>query len=327
MDFKARIKSVEKAIINNKLEDALNELYKFFDEFAQIEEKNQTIQQISRYNRITSDYNLGVIERENYDQQINQLGRAIIGLLTAAERYALANQEVPTASKDVNWMMNVQNVWENFNSHQNTPTKTTAPTNGITNIFYDNFQDNRNKWTSGSYTEEVQNSGFLGVFKNPTPQKYAEISIHSNRCLIEHYKPESMITTWLHLPLNTQKDFVIETKATYLSGDNHGFGIRWGANQNNDAYFFFISHPGSFCVRYNHAGSVFNIIDWTYSAYIWQGSSPNKLAIHKIGTYFYFYVNDQVVCTLPFYNFYGDWMGLTVAQEKKVLFEYFSVFN
>ncbi|NJL75057.1 MAG: hypothetical protein HC892_08495 [Saprospiraceae bacterium] len=325
MDFKAKIKSVEKAIINNKLQDALNELYNFFDEQVQIEEKNQTIQQISRFNRITSDYNLGIIKREDYDQEVNQLGRAIIGLLTAAERFALANQEIPTASKENNWM-NAQNVWENFNSHQNVPTKTTPP-NNIINIFYDSFQDNRHKWTDGVYQEDVSPSGILGIFQNTTSRKYGEITIHSNRCLIEHLKAESMITTWLHLPLNTEKDFIIETKATYLSGDNHGFGIRWGANQSNDAYFFLISNQGSFCVRYNQSGNVYNIADWSYSAYIWQGSSPNKMAIHKRGNYFYFYVNDQVVCTLPFYNFYGNWMGLTVAQEKKVMFEYFSVFN
>ncbi|MEM6698465.1 MAG: hypothetical protein AAF599_08715, partial [Bacteroidota bacterium] len=106
------------------------------------------------------------------------------------------------------------------------------------------------------------------------------------------------------------------------------FGLIWGTNPNTfDSYYFLISPIGQFCIGHLMNGVSHNLANWMYSPYIWQGMNVNKLKIHRQGTQVFFYINDQHVFTTTYYQFFGNYLGMTAINYKTVSFDYFRVWN
>ena len=132
---------------------------------------------------------------------------------------------------------------------------------------------------------------------------------------------------WKAVDLDTTKDFIIETKATFRDGGDHGYGMSWGANSAGDKFFFIVSPNGQYCIRYSIADVVTNIVDWKPSAHIYLGASTNILKIHKKLNTINYYINDHLVESRAFSELFGHWIGMIVCDKKTVFFEHFKVLN
>ncbi|MDA3822107.1 MAG: caspase family protein, partial [Bacteroidales bacterium] len=53
--------------------------------------------------------------------------------------------------------------------------------------------------------------------------------------------------------------------------------------------------------------------------------AANKLTVRKVDGKYYFFLNEQLVHSMPFENFYGNLMGIQVAENSTILVDYFKV--
>ena len=174
-------------------------------------------------------------------------------------------------------------------------------------IFNDNFFDNSNNWP----VSDDEN----GMLK-----------IESNSFFIKRKKSLGATISLKTITINQSSSFIIQTEVKKISGiNNNGFGIAWGAaNDNVSDYFqFIISGDGSYEVGKWKNGNNERIIKWTESPYInkWDGSR-NKLSIIKEGTSMKFFINDQYVNEIKFRKFIGDRFGFLVCKNQAVEFDY-----
>lgn len=317
-DITSKIKVIEDDISKNKLRDALDALREIFTQYKASEEKNQCLQQINHHNRLQGEIRDGVITAENIDVQTNRIVKATLGLLSAAEKLVLQPKEKEQASwrtDDYDHVKPVGDIFEQFKQKWNTTQQeTTAQPYGLTQILEDQFIDNRNNW----------NIGPIYNFQN---LYMGNIAITNHQCSIVSTMNGSL-NAWIPLHINNFKEFAIETQAHFQMGNNFGFGLIWGTNPNTfDSYYFLISPIGQFCIGHLMNGVSHNLANWMYSPYIWQGMNVNKLKIHRQGTQVFFYINDQHVFTTTYYQFFGNYLGMTAINYKTVSFDYFRVWN
>lgn len=318
-DIKSKIKTIEDDISQNKLRAALDALRDIFTQRNASEEKLQCLQQINHHNRLRGEIRDGTITAENIDVQTNRIVKATLGLLSAAEKLMLQPKEKNQAewrtTDNYDQVKPVGDIFEQFKQKWNTTQQETTTTPyGLTQILNDQFIDNRNNW----------NVGPINNFQN---QYIGNIAITNHQCSIISSMNGS-VNAWVPLNINSFKEFVIETQVHFQMGNNFGFGLIWGTNPNNfDSYYFLISPIGQFCIGYLMNGVSHNLANWMYSPYIWQGMNVNKLKVHRQGNQVYFYINEQHVFTTTYYQFFGNYIGMTAINYKTVSFDYLSVWN
>jgi len=318
-DIKSKIKAIEDDISRNKIRIALDQLRAIFTEYAASEQKGQCLQQINHYNRLQGNIRDQTITAENVDVQTNRIVKATLGLLSAAEKLMLQ----PKGKEQAEWMTAnaehyskpVGDIFEQFKQKWNTTQQETTTTPyGLTQILEDQFINNQNNW----------NVGPINNFQN---QYMGSVAIANHQCSITSTVNGS-INAWIPLNIDKLKEFSIETQVRFQVGDNAGFGLIWGANATSfDYYYFLLSPIGQFCIGYQMKGASYNLANWVYSPYIWQGMNLNKLKLHRIGDQVYFYINDQHIFTTTYYSFFGNYLGMRAVNYKTVSFDYLSVWN
>lgn len=119
-------------------------------------------------------------------------------------------------------------------------------------------------------------------------------------------------------------DFLIEIKTNWFGGDTKmGYGITWGGKDVNTLHAFYINSQDEF--------SIFNIMKGQYSGKYEktnkiQRNSLNKLGIKKVNNQYQFLINDELVKTMPFSDFYGSQIGVAVTGNQKVAFDDFAIY-
>ncbi|MEM8523094.1 MAG: hypothetical protein AAGG68_00560 [Bacteroidota bacterium] len=311
-DIKSKIKTIEDDISKNKLRDALDGLRDLFTQYDASEEKLQCLQQINHFNRLQAEIRDRTITAENIDVQTNRIVKATLGLLSAAEKVLLQ----PKEEKLIDWQSHdVSNVLEQFKQNWNiNKQETTAQPYGLTQILDEQFIDNRNNWQ-------------LGPIHNFYGQYVGNIALANQQCTIST-NANGSIDARIPLNINGLKEFVIETQVRFQVGDNFGYGLVWGVNPNNlDSYYFLLSPIGQFCIGYQMNRTSHNLANWMYSPYILQGLNINKLKVHRMGNQVHFYINDEHIFTTTYYQFFGNYLGMTAINYKTVSFDYLRVWN
>ncbi len=176
-------------------------------------------------------------------------------------------------------------------------------------IFFDDFDDNRNNWPMKGIDAK------------------SSFSLSYGQYYFEHIRNDKSWITYRTVEINEHKDFEIEANITKISGViNQGFGIVWGREDSNNQFDFNISGNGYYKVNKSYLSKRYDIIGWTKSSYINRGNgATNKLTIKKTGNRITFYVNDNYLAEKDFQSFFGDKLGFVIYHNQKIAIDYFRV--
>ena len=173
------------------------------------------------------------------------------------------------------------------------------------NVFFENFSsdENHNNWSISNSKE------FKSVI---TPN----LGLKLNK------KVEGRVKQVIHIPLNLEDDFTIQSVINFKKGQtNSGHGIIWGFKDWENYSFFYISADGYYAINSVIKGIAIKIADWTYSDKINKGDSDNLLKILRVSDKTYFSVNGNVLESSEFYPFNGNYIGFICAGEKEIIFK------
>jgi hypothetical protein len=175
-----------------------------------------------------------------------------------------------------------------------------------TALFYDDFDDNRYKWG-------------LGEAKNDWLEKVSEGHLHF-RSFDDNAKEDL-----IHFEIEQNKDFEIETSIRFVEGDSlKFFGLQWGKSDDfNNQYDFLIS-GNNFVTIDKYSGEFFDYLEPSALDFLRKGYF-NKLTIRKLNTNYYFFVNEQLIFSMPFKPFFGNYIGFQVAENSSIQIDYLKI--
>lgn len=127
----------------------------------------------------------------------------------------------------------------------------------------------------------------------------------------------------IHLPINIEQNFSIETIINHESGEeNSGEGLIWGFKDWDNYYYFTISANGFFRIGAKTEGLNLEFVKWQKTSAINQSTDRNLIKVNKASDKVYFSINGQIVGSEDFYAFRGNNIGFQILSGKKrVLFE------
>lgn len=175
-------------------------------------------------------------------------------------------------------------------------------------IVEDNFSDNSYQWWVGR-------------------GKTGGCEITHGEYIIKYYGDKSWSSN-IHAALNPNRDFVIESRISRLSGtETNGYGLTWGKGKKG-YYNFIITPKGKFYVRkveYGKKGKY--LIRWKKTKHISQSGITNKLRVQKSDNEILFFINDKFVAKIPHQPFFGDQIGFMVYQKQQIAVDNFIVYG
>lgn len=175
-----------------------------------------------------------------------------------------------------------QNLYEDF-----IPSKT---------ILSDDFKRDDNKWSTTSDS----------CYKKAIGNNVLEIS---STCTDFH--PIFSLTK----DMDMLKDFELEAEIQFVHGeDDNALSLMWGKEEGtSNRCIFAISGNGHYMIA-QFSGTWNNIKEWTFSDIV-RKTDFNKLTVRKIKNQYYFFLNEQLVASSPFYAFTGRQTGFQVNQN------------
>lgn len=173
--------------------------------------------------------------------------------------------------------------------------------------FTENFNNNRRNW-SVSENKDIKTKVENGFY------------------VMQHKRIEGSYNFWKDFAINTNADFYIETKLKQVSGvDNWGYGIVWGARGWDNSYKFAITSNGMFKVACRKNSNYFEWQEWKISSKINPLGQNNVLAIKKIADKLYFYINNTLVYTHKFEQFFGTYTGFVLENKMSVAADFIRI--
>lgn len=118
-----------------------------------------------------------------------------------------------------------------------------------------------------------------------------------------------------------ERDFSLEAKMTFISGDEGNFyGLMWG-NVRNEFYFFGVMASGNYAFRKSVNGNWTEILNARPSTAIRKGNAANTLTVKQKGEKMEFYINGTMVDTAPSDKYFG-FIGFHLNHYMKVEVDY-----
>lgn len=175
-----------------------------------------------------------------------------------------------------------------------------------TAMFYDDFDDNRYNWG-------------LGRVDNDWYETMVDGKLHFQS--FDNHAKEDLIS----YEIDQNKDFEIETAIRFLNGDSiKFFGLQWGKSADfNNQYDFLIS-GNNFVTIDKYSGEFFDYLEPSASDFL-KKEYFNKLTIRKLNTNYYFFVNEQLIFSMPFKPFFGSYIGFQVGENSSILIDYLKI--
>ncbi|MBI9042219.1 caspase family protein [Lutibacter sp.] len=174
--------------------------------------------------------------------------------------------------------------------------------------FNEQFSSNSNYWPTGS-------------------NEYINTYLQDGNYYFNQFQKSAGQYKTIYAPIDSYKDFEIETELTKLSGeDNSGYGLIFGRKDANNQYLFNISGTGFYRISKYDNGTYTNIIDWTASETIHKNNGiANKLTIKKENNKYLFYINDTFINEIPYTAFFGNNIGFVAFTEQKFAVNYVTI--
>ena len=129
-----------------------------------------------------------------------------------------------------------------------------------------------------------------------------------------NHRPKGYYQTKYHpININQGKDFVIEVKFRFVSGDQQSdFGLVWGYKDLNNHYDFVIRKDGYFRIAKKKNGIKLYPKNWGYAASVKPDGQWNIIRVRKNGFKFEFSINNVVVYENSCWPFYGNNVGFRI---------------
>jgi len=172
-------------------------------------------------------------------------------------------------------------------------------------VFVENFQttENKNNW-------------------NLVDNKDIESRIIEKKGLQMEAKTESGFYQFIHLPIDINKNFTIETTLSFVKGNEAGGqGLIWGYKNEENFYYFIISEKGSYQIGAFSDGISLPSVKWQKSEFVNQSTGDNLIKLNKVNDKVYFSINGNLVYNDNFYSFRGNDLGFIVTAKKRVIFK------
>lgn len=176
-------------------------------------------------------------------------------------------------------------------------------------LFNEDFTDNKNNWYLGIkenvWFQNLQDGTlFFQSFENVPKEDYKEVYIDQN------------------------KDFEIELKIRLDKGIQNKFnGLQWGKSAAESQQFdFFFNGQGQFTIDKFTGGAFTDFVPVTATKLI-NNYTYNTLTVRKVGAKYYFFLNQQLVHSMPFEPLFGNGVGFQVAEKSSTQIDYLKVWQ
>ncbi|MBN1251106.1 MAG: hypothetical protein JXR51_16550 [Bacteroidales bacterium] len=125
--------------------------------------------------------------------------------------------------------------------------------------------------------------------------------------------------------INQQDNFEIEARYKVVDSEKEFENcIMWGVSEDKkNSYRFGITKSGFYTI-YKMAPGVIDYVDYTQLSNF-NKLNYNKLTIRKINNKLYFFINEELVHSMNFEAFFGDWIGLLAGKKCSIVIDYFYV--
>lgn len=176
-------------------------------------------------------------------------------------------------------------------------------------LFDEEFTNNKNSW-------------YLGIKENVWFQNLQEGTLFFQS--YEDVPKEDFKEVFI----DQSKDFEIELKIRLDKGIQNKFnGLQWGKSTiENKQFDFFFNGQGQFTIDKFLNGTFTDFVP-TKSTKLINNYTYNTLTVRKVGAKYYFFLNQQLVHTMPFEPFFGNGIGFQVAEKSSVQIDYLKVWK
>jgi serine/threonine-protein kinase len=174
-------------------------------------------------------------------------------------------------------------------------------------VFFDDFSNNDHQW-----------SLFSDSNKN--------VSLLDGKLVIEGFKNEFSYSSVHPFRIDLAKNYTVSVNARWLNGsDNSGFGLNYASSILTNSYnVFFVSSNGHYSIlNFENNNEWQTIKPWARSEHINPDNTLNVITVSKEGEDLKFFINDNLVETLPDSTPYGNAFGVRVSGTQKVEFDNF----
>ena len=157
----------------------------------------------------------------------------------------------------------------------------------------------------------------------------SEKELASGKYTISCKKEATAITSTIEVPHLQFSDYRITASLSKLKGiDDNGFGLVWGAKDENNELEFVISGNGQFKVMKWEDGRKTDLINWTYSSSINKWAfSLNVLKIESKDKVLRYYINDSYIAATNDLQQMGNRVGFVLNETMQVEADYLLVEN
>jgi len=172
-------------------------------------------------------------------------------------------------------------------------------------FFYDEFNDNQNSWLTlnfGNASASISGGNYILFVNNGA-------SVFQKNFVIDQ-----------------SRNFEIETRIKIANSYNaEASGFVWGySSSNTEFYAYLFTTSPSQWVGYYQWNSYNAWLDFTPQNVLQQGEY-NKLTIRKIGSKYYFFMNEAFVISKSFEAFFDNQIGFLVADDATIYVDYINV--
>lgn len=178
-------------------------------------------------------------------------------------------------------------------------------------LFHEHFIDNSNQWI-GIGEKDQQGSAAI---------------VENNYCEVIALNDSSMIIA-NELPMDTSRDFEIscgiKMKHNQNKALNSTISLSWGCSFDNMSQYSFSLTPSKYFTVNKYANTTEEIIAPQLIQSI-NTDNLNIITIQKRDQLYTFFINHQKIASVPFSNFFGDGMIITVGSGLTALVDYLSV--
>jgi uncharacterized repeat protein (TIGR01451 family) len=125
--------------------------------------------------------------------------------------------------------------------------------------------------------------------------------------------------------IDQNRSFEIETSIRFVEGQmDKGYGLQWGKSANPAKQFdFLLTGAGHFTID-KYTGEFKDYVPFTISPKV-NRYAFNKLTIRKVADKYYFFLNENLVHTMPFEPFFGNLVGFQVAENSTIRVDHIDI--